>query len=58
MKKQREKNRTCRCDVCGDAFETHREDAKYCSAACRQLAYRERNGISRGVWSQAIKGRK
>jgi hypothetical protein len=31
-----------RCEVCGEPFEAARSDAKYCSNACRQRAYRER----------------
>jgi hypothetical protein len=29
-----------RCEVCGTAFEVSRKTARYCSAACRQKAYR------------------
>ena len=30
------------CDVCGASLEGKRRDARYCSAACRQYAYRRR----------------
>jgi len=30
------------CATCEEAFEPSRSDAKYCSPACRQRAYRER----------------
>jgi hypothetical protein len=31
------------CEHCGDSFEPTRTDARFCSSACRQSAYRERN---------------
>jgi hypothetical protein len=31
------------CEVCGEAFEARRSDAKTCSPACRQRAYRQRS---------------
>jgi hypothetical protein len=31
-----------RCQVCGEAFTASRADARYCSNACRQDAYRKR----------------
>jgi hypothetical protein len=31
-----------RCLVCGETFEAVRADARYCSNACRQDAYRKR----------------
>lgn len=31
-----------RCETCGDAFTAPRQDACYCSPACRQRAYRQR----------------
>jgi hypothetical protein len=30
------------CDVCGETFTPRRADARYCSPACRQRAYRKR----------------
>lgn len=42
----REKNQRARCQVCGEAFETHRSDARFCSPACRQLAWRVAHGRS------------
>jgi hypothetical protein len=44
--KRREARRDARagicCDVCGQPFEAPRSDARYCSPACRQKAYRRR----------------
>jgi hypothetical protein len=33
---------TTTCDTCGKIFGPAREDARFCSAACRQKAYRQR----------------
>lgn len=30
------------CKVCGAGFEANRKDARYCSPACRDRAYRDR----------------
>lgn len=30
------------CEGCGDSFVAARSDARYCSSACRQRAYRQR----------------
>ena len=30
------------CDHCGETYEPKRTDARYCSQACRQRAYRQR----------------
>ena len=30
------------CEVCGTIFTSTRRDAAYCSGACRQKAYRDR----------------
>jgi len=38
----RELARQCRCGQCGGQFTAPRADARYCSDACRQLAYRQR----------------
>src|SRR5262245_46376784 len=42
----RERRRLARCDRscerCGETFEPKRADAKFCSSACRQAAYRHR----------------
>lgn len=35
---------TATCATCGNAFVPRRSDARYCSPACRQRAYRERHG--------------
>jgi hypothetical protein len=32
------------CQTCGEAFHPKRKDARTCSAACRQKAYRQRQG--------------
>jgi len=37
------------CVVCGEAFAPTRADAKYCSAVCRQTAYRRRVTDNGGV---------
>ena len=34
------------CGICGRAFTAPRSDARYCSPACRQSAYRERARIA------------
>jgi hypothetical protein len=33
---------SARCQHCGQAFESKRSHARYCSSSCRQSAYRER----------------
>jgi hypothetical protein len=35
------------CKACGEAFTPKRADAAYCSAACKQRAYRGRQDIAR-----------
>lgn len=30
------------CEACGERFYPSRDDAKWCSRACKQWAYRER----------------
>jgi RNA polymerase-binding transcription factor DksA len=46
------------CEVCGEALRDTRRDAKTCSAACRQKAYRRRaqhlSPRGRGKHSRAI----
>jgi RNA polymerase-binding transcription factor DksA len=46
------------CEVCGEALTATRRDAKTCSAACRQKAYRRRAQLlspkRRGKFSRAI----
>jgi hypothetical protein len=37
---------TRRCESCGQTFEPARMDALFCSAACRQRAYRRRGGVT------------
>ena len=41
-KKRLEKRKNTECQQCGDTFTPDRSDAKYCSAACKQRAYRQR----------------
>lgn len=36
------RGRTLTCESCGETFSGVRSDARYCSPACRQRAYRER----------------
>ena len=38
---RRERDRTRRCDCCGQAFESQRSTAKFCSAKCRVHAARQ-----------------
>jgi hypothetical protein len=33
-----------RCELCGKLFQPSRSDARYCSGAHKQEAYRRRNG--------------
>ena len=37
---------TRRCENCGQTFAPARTDALFCSAACRQRAYRRRGGVT------------
>ena len=39
LRQQARTNLTCAC--CGKQFDANRTDAKFCSNACRQKAYRE-----------------
>ncbi len=39
---------TDRCSVCGESFEPRRPDARYCSSACRQRAFRRRGSVTAG----------
>ena len=38
------------CRVCGQGFTAKRSDARYCSPACRQKAYRDRH-----VWVRWVR---
>ena len=38
------------CETCGREFTPRRNDARYCSAACRQKAYRHRNAPVLAKW--------
>lgn len=53
----RSKDKTFRCELCDEAFETNRSDAVYCCNACRQLAHRIRKGRSIVVRSRRVIGR-
>ncbi|MTD43838.1 hypothetical protein GKE82_05845 [Conexibacter sp. W3-3-2] len=41
------------CETCGGAFVPRRSTARYCTSACRQVAYRIRRGAERdcGRWT-------
>ena len=41
-RKQKASTRRCTCAACGLSFKPPRSDARFCSAACKQSAYRER----------------
>ena len=43
---RRRKSAPTSCAGCGETFTPARSDARYCSGACRQRAYRQRNGGS------------
>lgn len=42
-----------RCRVCGEGFVASRADARYCSNACRQDAYRKRKQGAQPIASRA-----
>ncbi len=48
------------CEACGEEFQPKRFDARYCSPACRQKAYRERTSdrseVSRSESSFSVPG--
>lgn len=39
----------CNCLYCGATFEARRDSAKWCSARCRQAAYRYRQAAQDGI---------
>lgn len=39
----------CNCVWCGGGFEARRDSAKWCSARCRQAAYRYRQAAQGGI---------
>lgn len=39
---RRKTNRAMTCEICETAFQPKRAEARYCSNACRQRAYRQR----------------
>jgi hypothetical protein len=44
--RRRVKHEVRRCEVCEEAFTPTRSDARYCSSACRQDAYRKRKLVA------------
>lgn len=40
------------CTTCGVQFGANRPDAVYCSPACRQQAYRDRQALNTLLWMQ------
>ncbi len=44
--RKRAKREPRACEVCGDSFTPNRADARYCSSACRQDAYRKRKELA------------
>jgi hypothetical protein len=44
LQRERGSGAETRCTVCGVGFRPKRDDAKFCSSACRQWAYRRRVG--------------
>lgn len=46
----------CEDDDCGAEFHPERADARFCSSACRQRAYRRRKAILQryGSWENAL----
>lgn len=38
------------CLECGKFYHAYRSDSRYCSAACRQRAYRRRKAIERASY--------
>jgi hypothetical protein len=49
----REAARQCCCERCGHRFTAPRSDARYCSPACRQAAYRQRCAEQAAARAQA-----
>lgn len=49
---RRRANRVTDCELCGKTFIPDRAGAKYCSAACKQKAYRERKRGSGGIQNE------
>jgi hypothetical protein len=45
-RRQRESRDEVRCSVCNIGFRPRRADARFCSGACRQWAYRLRNHLT------------
>jgi endogenous inhibitor of DNA gyrase (YacG/DUF329 family) len=45
------------CETCGEVFEPSRSDARFCSDACRQIAYRPRVTDRKNVSSAGSKSR-
>jgi len=47
--RRRELKRLKRCRTCNKNFQANRKDTVYCSVACKQKAYRERNVTNIGL---------
>jgi hypothetical protein len=45
------------CETCGEIFEPARSDARFCSGACKQAAYRRRVTDRKSVTRDAFKSR-
>lgn len=42
------------CEACGTQYHASDPRSRYCSAACRQLAHRKRNGVSQSVTDASV----
>jgi hypothetical protein len=45
------------CELCGEVFEPARSDARFCSGACKQIAYRRRVTDRKSVTREGFKSR-
>jgi hypothetical protein len=45
-RRRKERMRTIACKACGGTFQTLHRDARFCSKACRQYAYRRRKAVA------------
>ncbi len=45
LEQRRVQPRSRKCETCAEEFTPKRADARYCSSACRQDAYRKRKGL-------------
>jgi len=53
-RKRRAEQRLKECAVCRETFEATRSDAKTCSPACRQTAYRRRVGYAPRIRNASV----